>query len=233
MSPDVQDVTANDDRFAADLRGFGPIGIGAMLIILLTGNMFVGPVIVPIGAMLALVWVRLSRTRWSDVGYARPANWITVIAAGIALGVTLKFVMKALVMPLLGAPPVNPATRFLTGNPETLSVAIWAMFVAGFAEETVFRGYLFERLGRLLGRGVAATVFIVVLTSAWFGFGHYSLQGIPGVQQGTIMGLLYGTIYAMTRRIWLLICAHTAFDLAALAMIYWNLEAEVARFIFK
>jgi hypothetical protein len=28
-------------------------------------------------------------------------------------------------------------------------------------------------------------------------------------------------------------CAHAAFDLAALAMIYWNLERDVARLIFK
>ena len=74
---------------------------------------------------------------------------------------------------------------------------------------------------------------IVLLASVWFAFGHYSLQGIPGVQQGAIVGLLYGTIYAASRGIWLLMCAHTAFDLAALAMIYWNLEADVARLIFR
>ena len=229
----TQEAAHPEDQFSADLRGFGPIGIGAMLIIVLTGNIFVGPVIVPVGATLALVWARLSRTPWHEIGYARPSSWIRVILAGIGLGVVLKFVMKALVMPWLGAPSINPATRYLIGNPEMLPAAIWAMFVAGFAEETFFRGYLFERLGKLLGRGIAATIFIVLLTSAWFGFEHYSLQGIPGVQQATIVGLLYGTIYAFTGRIWMLMCAHTAFDLTALAMIYSNLEDAVAHLIFR
>src|SRR5205807_5145031 len=46
-----------DDRFAARLRGFGPIGILAILIIL-SGNF----VIAPLSAVLALIWVRASNT---------------------------------------------------------------------------------------------------------------------------------------------------------------------------
>lgn len=48
-----------------------------------------------------------------------------------------------------------------------------------------------------------------------------------------IVGLVFGAIFAGTRRIWLLMCAHAAFDLTALGLIYWNLEADVAHFIFK
>ena len=33
----------------------------------------------------------------------------------------------------------------------------------------------------------------MLLTSVLFGLGHYSHQGIAGVQQATIVGLLYGT----------------------------------------
>jgi hypothetical protein len=42
-----------------------------------------------------------------------------------------------------------------------------------------------------------------------------------------------GTIFAITGRLWMLMWAHTAFDLTALAMIYWNLETDVAHLIFK
>jgi len=31
----------------------------------------------------------------------------------------------------------------------------------------------------------------------------------------------------------MLIIAHAAFDLTALAMIYWNLESKVAHFVFE
>jgi hypothetical protein len=40
---------------------------------------------------------------------------------------------------------------------------------------------------------------------------------------------VFGTIFAVPGRIWMLMCAHPAFDLTALAMIYWNLESAVAR----
>jgi membrane protease YdiL (CAAX protease family) len=107
------------------------------------------------------------------------------------------------------------------------------MLVAGFAEETVFRGYMFERLGKLFGSGAWAKTFIVLLTSGWFGAAHYANQGIPGVEQAALVGLLFGAIFAITGRIWMLMIAHAAFDLTALAMIYWNLESKVAYLVFK
>lgn len=104
---------------------------------------------------------------------------------------------------------------------------------AGFGEETVFRGYMFERLGKLFGAGAWVTPLIIVLSAAWFGLVHYPVQGIAGVQQATIVGLVFGTIFAMTGQIWMLMFAHAAFDLTAVAIIYWNLEREVAHLIFK
>jgi Type II CAAX prenyl endopeptidase Rce1-like len=62
---------------------------------------------------------------------------------------------------------------------------------------------------------------------------HYSLQGVAGVEQATVVGLVFGTIFAITGRIFLLMCAHAAFDLTALAIIYWNLEPYVAHLVFK
>ena len=224
-----------DDRLAAGLRGFGPIGILAILVIILSGNIFVPGtmVILPIGAALVLLWVRRSRTAWRDVGYARPRSWFATVAVGLAFGVALKFAMKAIVMPLLGADPVNQAFHYLVGNTAMLPAAVWAMFAAGFGEETVFRGYMFERLGKLFGRSVGATAAVVVITTVWFGLSHYSVQGVTGVQQATIVGLIFGTVYAFTRRLWMLMIAHTAFDLTALAMIYWELETEVSRLVFQ
>ena len=52
------------------------------------------------------------------------------------------------------------------------------------------------------------------------------------MQQATIVGLVFGTIFAITGRIWMLIFAHAAFDLTALALIYWDLETAVAHLIF-
>ena len=223
-----------DDLFAADLRGFGSLGILPILIIALTGNLIVGEVmVVPVGALLVLLWTWRSRTPWREIGYARPRSWLVTLAVGVALGIALKFLMKAVVMPLLGADPINQAYHFLAGNRAMLPAAVCAMIVAGFAEETVFRGYLFERLGKLLGTGRSARTSIVLLTSVVFGLGHYSGQGLGGAQQATLVGLVYGTTFAITGRVWLPMVVHAAFNLTALGVIYWDLEADVAHLIFK
>jgi hypothetical protein len=66
-----------------------------------------------------------------------------------------------------------------------------------------------------------------------FALPHYVEQGLPGVQQATVTGLVFGTIFAITSRIGLLMVAHATFDITALAIIYWNLESPLAHLIFK
>jgi membrane protease YdiL (CAAX protease family) len=214
---------------AQRLRGFGPTGLLALLVIL-AGNLL----FVPLSALLVLVWVRLSGTPWADIGYVRPRSWLLTIALGAVFGVTLKLVMKALVMPLLDAPALNPAYQFLVGNPAALPLMLYLVIVgAGFGEETVFRGFLFERLRTLWGGRRAAIAATILVTSVFFGVVHYPEQGWPGVQQATIVGLLFGTMYAVTRQLPPVMIAHAAFDLAAIAIIYFDLEAAVAHFFFK
>jgi uncharacterized protein len=226
--------STSDDRFAEELKGFGIPGIIAILLIILTGNIVLpNMVALPVGAMLVLIWVRLSHTPWCEIGYVKPRNWIVTLIAGFFFGIAFKFLMKAIVMPLLGADPVNHAYHFFAGNTAMLPAAIWSMFVAGFAEETVFRGYLFERLGKLFGHSIIAKTAIVVITSLLFGFGHYYNQGVAGVEQAIIVGLVYGTIFAATRSIWMIMIAHVAFDLTALAIIYWDIETDIAHLVFK
>jgi hypothetical protein len=124
---------------AAELRGFGPLGIFAMLVIVLSGNVTAGRVVVPLGAVLVLVWAWWSRTPWREIGYVRPKSWIGGLAVGLAFGCAFKFLMKAIVMPLVGADPINQAYHYLVGNRAMLPAAMSAMVVAGFGEETVFR----------------------------------------------------------------------------------------------
>lgn len=231
--PPSKPVPASDDQLAAELRRLGPLGIFAILLILLTGNLFLGPIVVPVGAILVLGWVRLSRTPWHEIGYVRPRNWIASIALGLAFGIAFKFLMKAIVMPLLGADPINWAYHSWAGNRALLPAAIWACLVAGWGEETIFRGYMFERLGKLFPPGANAKIAAVLITSVWFGLAHYLVQGLAGTEQATITGLVFGSIFALTGRIFMLMCAHAAFDLTALAMIYWNLETRVAHLVFK
>ena len=180
------------------------------------------------------VWARASHTPLRNLGFIRPKNWIAAAASGIALGVALKFLTKAVIMPMLGADPVNHVYQFVSGNPAVLASMTIAVILSGaFGEETVYRGFLFERLEKVLGSRPAAKIATVILTTALFAAMHYFDQGFPGVEQAIVTGLTFGTIFAITGTIWIPMIAHAAYDIAALALIYWNLETGVAHLIFK
>lgn len=218
-----------DDGFAAQLRGFGPLGLLAIVVILAGSALFM-----PFGALLVLLWAQRSHTPWREIGYVRPKSWTRTIVIGIASGIAFKLAMKAIVMPLLGADPINHAYHGLVGNTAALPGMILAMFVvAGFGEETVFRGFLFERLGKLFGMGVGARVSIVLLTSTLFALAHLQDQRLPGAEQAMITGLAFGTAFAVSGRIAGIMVAHAAFDLTAVAIIYWDLETKVAHLVFR
>ena len=227
--PRSERVSAISERFATALRGFGPVGILAILLIF-AGNLL----FVPLSALLVLLWRYFSQTPWHDLGLIRPQNWIRTIVIGIAFGVALKFLMKAIVMPLLGAPPINWAYHFVAHNPAALPMMFYLIIIgAGFGEETFFRGWMFERLGKLFGHGELAKIAIVLTTSALFAAAHYGGQGIPGVEQALVVGIVFGSVFAVTGRIFMLMIAHTAFDLTALWMIYYGMETRIAHLIFN
>lgn len=218
-----------ETRLAQRLRGFGLTGILAIVLIL-AGNLL----FIPLSALLALVWAYWSRTPWREIGYVKPKNWIATAAIGIAFGSGLKLLMKAVIMPLFGAPEINQAFHYLEGNRAAIPATLWLLIMgAGVGEETIFRGYMFERLYKLLGRGVWARAATVLITSTIFASAHYSTQGFPGMEQAALVGLVFGTIFAITGRIFLLMFAHAAFDLMAYALIYWNLETWVAHWVFR
>ena len=102
----------------------------------------------------------------------------------------------------------------------------------GFGEETVYRGFLFERLGKLFGSHAGARVATVLVSSALFSLAHFPVQGLAGSEQALMTGLAFGTIMAIQGRIWLPMFAHAAYDLTALAIIYFGLEERIAHLVF-
>jgi uncharacterized protein len=220
---------ATDDDFAASLRGFGVVGLAAILVIL-SGNLIQAP----LSAFLVIAWAYRSATPWRDIGYVQPGHWWRDALLGIAGGLALRLLMQAIVMPLLGHHPINQQFHYMVGNTAALpAVILFLLVVSGFGEETLFRGYLFERLRKLFGNSRSAIIAIVLLTSAFFGIAHYPEQGWVGVKQSTLTGLAFGTAFAITGRIWPIMWAHAAFNVLALTIIYLDLESEVSHLIFE
>jgi len=217
-----------DVRFAEKLRGWGLVGIVAFIIVV--AGVLLTP---PIAAALGLVWLWLSRTPLREMGMTRPKSWAVTILGGLLLGIALKFVMKAVVLPLFGADPVNHTFHYLAhNNAAALEFAAYAIYGAGFSEEFFFRGYLFERLGKLFGQSTLAIVTIIIVTTGLFGLAHFA-QGPFGVVNALFTGATVAIIFALTRNLWFVMSAHAAFDLTALGIIYYDVEPQVAHLIFK
>jgi len=211
---------------AQRLREFGPLGVVAMLAIFASS-------VLGFTAILVLVWARRSNTPLRALGFKTPCHPAATLLAGFALGVALKLAVKSIAMPFLGAPALNQTYHFVVGNAAALPLLIATVLInATFGEEVFFRGYLFERLGALLGASRAALFATVLVTAGLFALAHYQDQGLPGVEQASMTGLVLGGLYAWRKEIWLPMIVHAAYDLTAILLIYMGWEEEVARLIF-
>lgn len=188
----------------------------------------------PFGAIAALLWARWTGTPLRELGFRRPRSWPWTLVGGVALGLALKLVLKALVLPLLGAPTRNSAYAQLAGNlPLLVQLAITTVIVGGIGEEIFWRGFLFQRLGALLGPGPVAAIATVAVTTVAFALAHFSEQGVPGVEQALGTGLTFGALFAWQRQLWPVMIAHATYDLFAIALIYTGQETALAHTVFR
>jgi membrane protease YdiL (CAAX protease family) len=206
-------------------RVVNTLSIPVLVAVILAGNIY--------GAALVLIWVAASRTPWSEIGFTRWPRWRREALLALIGGALLKILQKAVVVPLFGLPPMNAAYHFLVGNTAALEQLLVIIVIgAGFGEELIWRGFLFERLTALLGRKPWASAAMVAGGAFLFGLAHLHDQGWPGVVQSTIVGLVLGTVYARLKRIWPIMIAHAAFDVTAAFMVYLNREEWFARLLW-
>lgn len=92
--------------------------------------------------------------------------------------------------------------------------ALWPMLamgiISGLFEELLFRGIAFRQLEALLGSWAALT-----LTSAFFGLAHIGNSGASWFAAFAIAveaGVLLGAAYMLTRRLWLAVGIHAAWN---------------------
>src|SRR5262252_4392598 len=201
-------------RAPRELLDTGPLAIALVPAIVLTGNL--------VGPGLVLAWAAFTRTPWARLGLARPRHrWPAVVVAGTLGGVALRLVMMSLVMPLLAGQPSGSPYAYLYRNTAALPVMLFTVLVgAGFGEELVWRGFLFDRLRRWFGPGARTHGIAIVVTSVLFGLAHLHDQGWRGVQQSTLTGLVFAALYVRTGTLALSMVVHASFDVAAVAMIY-------------
>ncbi|WP_030528931.1 CPBP family intramembrane glutamic endopeptidase [Phycicoccus jejuensis] len=92
----------------------------------------------------------------------------------------------------------------------TVPLLVLAAAQNAVLEETIMVGYLFRRWGQA-GWGT----WRVIVTSAVIRGSYHLYQGFGGFVGNVVMGLLFGWLYARTKRVMPLVVAHTILDVVA------------------
>ena len=144
-------------------------------------------------------WLERSEDREFAFAGAAPE-----LGAGLVLGFVLFSGMTGIVA-LLGGFEVL-GLRGMGALWSMLSVAVFS----GIFEETLFRGVLFRHIEAMLGTWAA-----LAITSALFGAAHLANPGAtPFAALAVAMeaGILLGAAYLLTRRLWLAVGIHAAWN---------------------
>jgi membrane protease YdiL (CAAX protease family) len=179
--------------------------------------------------LLVFGWIslRVRRMTWRDVGLSRFRSWGTTLTFGIAAGLVLEafqlFISQPLLVRLLNKQPDLEIFRALHGNLKWTLIALagtWTL--AAFGEEMVYRGYLMNRVADLFNRTQAAWIVSLILVHVGFGLAH-AYQGVTGVIDEGLAGLLLGVIYLRTgRNLAVPIIAHGIQDTIDFVLIFFG-----------
>jgi uncharacterized protein len=148
----------------------------------------------------------VERRPLSSLGYRKPGAWdivlgvLAAIVMFMGIGMIIMFVLPKMHMSL------EHQLKGLYATP--LWFRLLTVTRAAFVEETVFRGYGFERLTELTGsRALAAFV-----TWALFTMAHLASWGWAQVIVAAFGGLVLTALYVWRRNLWANILAHWITD---------------------
>jgi membrane protease YdiL (CAAX protease family) len=169
--------------------------------------------------LLCSALLRRGGERWADLGLRRPGRWWApplLALGGFLLLVVLATLEQRRLLPALGlAPPRLRAVPAFAADPAEF--LFWAGPVAwgsaAFGEELLARGFILDRIAKVLGAsGTGATLAAVLLQAAVFGALH-APQGAGGALLTGTAGLVLGLVWlAGGRNLWAGILLHGAVD---------------------
>jgi membrane protease YdiL (CAAX protease family) len=156
--------------------------------------------------LLLLGWIslRVRGLRWRDVGLMRNRSRPRILALGIGAGLLMEafelFVSQPLLARLTGKQPDLSDFQAIHGNVKSLSLGVaLAWTLAALGEEMVWRGYLMNRVAGL-GKHTRLAWFVsLIAVNMLFGYAH-SNQGITGILDEGLMGVILGLFYLGTNR---------------------------------
>jgi membrane protease YdiL (CAAX protease family) len=181
----------------------------------------------PVLPLLLVGWasLRLRHLSWRDVGLTRPDKWLPTISLALLIGIGYQILDTVAISPLLqsltGKSVDLSQYSFLKGSlPALLLSIILTWTEAAFIEEMFFRGYFFNRLTDFTGNDRIGVIVALIVSSLIFGAAH-SYQGITGMLDTFLAGLMLGLLYLFARRnLWLPILTHGILDMIGFIFLF-------------
>lgn len=184
----------------------------------------------PILPLILVAWasLRLRHLRWRDVGLRSPERWLPTVGIALLVGIGYQALDIIIIAPLLQrlTGETIDLSQFsgLHGNLLMLIVYLIISWTeAAIIEEMFFRGYLFNRLADLVGKEGLGIAIALLGNALVFGAAH-SYQGLTGVVDTALAGLVLGLLYLFARRnLWLPILTHGVINTIGFLIIYIGL----------
>jgi membrane protease YdiL (CAAX protease family) len=181
----------------------------------------------PILPLFVVAWVslHLRHLHWRDIGLRRPAEWLPIIGLALVIGIGYQALDTVAIAPLLqrltGQVIDLSGFAILKGNLPALLVFMAISWTeAAFIEEMFFRGYLLNRFMDVAGRERLGVAIALLANAVIFGFAH-AYQGLTGVLDTGLAGLVLGLLYFLARQnLWLPILTHGIIDTVGFLLIF-------------
>lgn len=176
--------------------------------------------------LLWAVFTRVGGWRGAMTYLGWPRFTLGSLGGGILLllgTLALIFGFAAIYTLLWGEPD---ASEVAEGLAEVLDIPliIAVSLAAGIGEEIFFRGVLQTQLARLFGARVGDGPFslpvfgAVMVQGMLFGAAHAGYDALLNFVVPLMIGILFGFIHAWKRDLWIVIIAHTLYDVVALSI---------------
>ena len=172
---------------------------------------------------VAVAWllIRLRGETLADIGLKRPRKWWVTITTAILLAAVIFSLIY--LSERIGFRRDLSRFKAVQGNIELTSYAVlYALIGAGFYEEFMFRGFLFQALAMVFGGSRTAWIVACLVQGLLFGLAH-SYQNPLGVAITGTLGMAMGfLVLASGRNLWLVIIAHGLFDASRFVLFYFQ-----------
>ena len=173
--------------------------------------------------VITLSSIYIRKEKWTEIGFKKVTGKGVLLASafGVAYGFADNFLLEPLLTWLVGAEPDLSAYKAVEGNVANLLFMLaLGWFVGGLFEEYFFRGYLFNRISKLISNPVLYKWITTLITSIVFAFAH-DYQGIGGISDTFIFAVVMGLLYfKLGKNVWYLVLIHGFYDTVGIFRLY-------------